>query len=445
MSTDDFDLLDTSATEIKAGKVDFGQVVDKMKSQLTQNSDPEVRQKILDATLDSVVGIAESDRTSLLDAVKDLTDYLDEVGLKFESFTSLDKSELAHIAKAQKRLENATSDLEEKENIADTWWKRLWGREKKILAAQAEFEEAEKNRSLAENEAKEMFQQRIEKAGVEVLLKELSHKSHAAVAQLKEREIEIKDVEGRLQIGIEEASKNHTKALQKRDEVEAALEIANAEMEQRRRELEEVVDKQSPEYSNALSAVTKIEQKVEELNGRKNAYTSLAASKDSFVHKHNLTIKVLTGLRSNLLSQRAKLQSDTEERLKYYEGYVVALKARTDQEFAAILEHLGVKTDENVASTLAAMYTASTKANQEMMESIPEHEKNMHNIYKSYAESLAAARERDAEIQKNFANRYGIEAKEIFDEYYSSGNDKAGNNGESGEVEKSTATDDLLS
>ncbi len=445
MSTDDFDLLDTSATEIKAGKVDFGQVVDKMKSQLTQNSDPEVRQKILDATLDSVVGIAESDRTSLLDAVKDLTDYLDEVGLKFESFTSLDKNELSHIAKAQKRLEKATADLEEKENIPDTWWKRLWGREKKILAAQVEMEQAEKSRSLAENEAKEMFQQRIEKAGVEVLLKELSHKSHAAVAQLKEREIEIKDVESRLQIGIEEASKNHTKALQKRDEVEAELETANAEMEQRRRELEEVVDKQSPEYSSALSAVTKIEQRVEELNGRKNAYTSLAASKDSFVHKHNLTIKVLTGLRSNLLSQRAKLQSDTEERLKYYEGYVVALKARTDQEFAAILEHLGVKTDENVASTLAAMYTASTKANQEMMESIPEHEKNMHNIYKSYAESLAAARERDAEIQKNFANRYGIEAKEIFEEYYSSGKGNAGNSGEGGEAEKPSATDDLLS
>lgn len=445
MSTDDFDLLDTSATEIKAGKVDFGQVVDKMKSQLTQNSDPEVRQKILNATLDSVVGIAESDRTSLLDAVKDLTDYLDEVGLKFESFTSLDKNELAHIEKAQKRLEKAIADLEEKENIPDTWWKRLWGREKKIINAQTEEKAAQENRSMAENEAKQMFQERIEKAGVEVLLKELSHKSQAAVNQLKEREIEIKDVEARLQQGIEEASKNHTKALEMRDKVEAELEKANAEMQQAHSEFEEIVDKQSPEYSAALAKVTEVEQRVEELNGRKMAYTSLAASKDSFVHKHNLTIKVLTGLRSNLLTQRAKLQSDTEERIKYYDGYVVALKARTDQEFAAILEHLGVKTDENVASTLAAMYTASKKASQEMMESIPEHEKNMHNIYKSYAESLAAARERDSEIQKNFENRYGIEAKEIFEEYYASGKDNASNSDEGGEAEKPTATDDLLS
>lgn len=444
MSTDDFDLLDTSTEKIKASQVDFGQVVDKMRTQLTSESDPEVRQKILDATLDSVVGIAESDRTSLLDAVKDLTDYLDEVGLKFESFTSLDKNELAHIKKAQDRLERAESDLDEKENIPNTWWKRLWGRESKIAKAKTELEEATEMRSLAENEAKQMFQERIEKAGVEVLLQELSHKSQAAVRQLKEREVEIKDVEGRLQIGIEEASKNHTKALQKRDETEVELQKAIAEREQRHRELEEIVDKQSPEYSKTLGLVTEAEQKVEELNGRKNAYTALAASKDSFVHKHNLTIKVLTGLRSNLLSQRAKLQSDTEERLKYYEGYVVALKARTDQEFAAILEHLGVKTDENVASTLAAIYTASTRANQEMMENIPEHEKNMHTIYKSYAESLAAARERDAEIQKNFANRYGIEAKEIFEEYYAAKNDGTGETGDS-EKEKAGATDDLLS
>ena len=195
-----------------------------------------------------------------------------------------------------------------------------------------------------------------------------------------------------------------------------------------------------------MAAVTTIEQKVEELNGRMKAYTSLAASKDSFVHKHNLTIKVLTGLRSNLLTQRAKLQSDTEERIKYYEGYAVALKARTDQEFAAILETLGVKTDENVAKTLAAIYTASTKASQEMMESIPEHEKKMHEIYKSYAESLATARERDAEIHKNFENRYGIEAKEIFEEYYateSAGDEGAG--ATEGASEGSGATDDLLS
>jgi len=138
--------------------------------------------------------------------------------------------------------------------------------------------------------------------------------------------------------------------------------------------------------------MTSLEQKVEELEGLKNAYTTLAASKDSFVHKHNLTIKVLTSLRSNLQTHRAKLKSDTEERLKYYDGYVVALKARTDQEFAAILEHLGVKTDEHIGETLASMHTASAKARQDMMDNIPVHEKVMQGeIFEDYYNADANA------------------------------------------------------
>ena len=144
----------------------------------------------------------------------------------------------------------------------------------------------------------------------------------------------------------------------------------------------------------------------------------MAASKDSFVHKHNLTIKVLTSLRSNLMTHRAKLKSDTEERLKYYEGYIVALKARTDQEFAAILEHLGVKTDEHIGQTLASMHTASAKARQEMMDNIPVHEKMMQGVYKSYAEALHEIRAKDKKIQTEFNNRYGIDMKEIFAEFY---------------------------
>jgi chromosome segregation ATPase len=263
-----------------------------------------------------------------------------------------------------------------------------------------------------------MFQERIESADVQTLLSELSYKSQAAITRLKNREVEIKEVEDKLQDAIVEASKNHTKALEKKAETEAKLEEQYALLKQARQALEEVADKQSTEYSEALAKVTKLEQKVEELEGLKNAYTTLAASKDSFVHKHNLTIKVLTSLRSNLQTHRAKLKSDTDERLKYYDGYVVALKARTDQEFASILEHLGVKTDEHIGETLAAMHTASARARQEMMDNIPVHEKVMQGVYSSYAEALQEIRAKDVDIQKNFAERYGIDMKEIFEDYY---------------------------
>lgn len=419
---DDFDLLETNSAE-KKEKVDvnWGKAIDTMKSKLAQEEDPESRQKILNATLDDVVGMAEKDRTTLLDAIKDLTDYQDEVGIIFEKFSSLNAEEQKIIDDAIRRLEKAKAELAEAENTADTWWNNLWGRKSKIKKAQDELKEAQKDRDAADNRAKALFQQRIESADVQTLLSELSFKSQAAVTRLKNREVEIKEVEDKLQDAIVEATKNHTRALEKKKDVEEQLDEKYAQLKQARQALEEIVDKQSSDYAQAIGKVTTLEQKIEELEGLKNAYTTLAASKDSFVHKHNLTIKVLTSLRSNLQTHRAKLKSDTEERLKYYDGYVVALKARTDQEFAAILEHLGVKTDEHIGETLAAMHTASAKARQDMMENIPVHEKVMQGVYSSYAEALQEIRAKDIDIQKNFAERYGIDMKEIFEDYYKAG------------------------
>ncbi len=420
---DDFDLLETDSNDKQQKtEVNWGKAVDTMKSKLALEDDPQIRQKILNATLDDVVVMAKKDRSSLLDAIKDLTDYQDEVGIIFEKFANLNPKEQKVIDDAIKALERAKIELEDAEAKPDNFWNNLFGRKSKIKRKTVELEQAEKTRAGASNKAKAMFQERIESADVQTILNELSYKSQAAVTRLKNREVEIKEVETKLQTAILEASKNHTKALEKKAETEAKLEENYALLKQARQALEEIADKQTTAYSEAISKVTQLEQKVEELEGLKNAYTTLAASKDSFVHKHNLTIKVLTSLRSNLQTHRAKLKSDTEERLKYYEGYVVALKARTDQEFAAILEHLGVKTDEHIGATLASMHTASAKARQEMMDNIPVHEKVMQGVYKSYAEALHEIRAKDAEIQKDFTDRYGIDMKEIFEEYYDAEN-----------------------
>lgn len=446
--SDDFDLLETdSGPAQEKVDVNWGKTMDQMKAKLAQEDDPEVRQKILNATLDDVVGMAEKDRSSLLEAIKDLTDYQDEVGIIFEKFSTLNAEEQKVIDRAQNALNKAKIELEEAEKVKDNWWNNLWGRKSRIKRKEEELKAAEKARDAADLRAKQMFQERIENADIQTLLNELSYKSQAAVTRLKNREVEIKEVEEKLQVAIVEASKNHNKALEKKQETEEKLEEQYALLKQARQELEEITDKQSPEYSEAIAKITQLEQKVEELEGLKNAYTTLAASKDSFVHKHNLTIKVLTSLRSNLQSHRAKLKSDTDERLKYYDGYVVALKARTDQEFAAILEHLGVKTDEHIGQTLAAMHTASAKARQQMMDNIPVHEKVMQGVYSSYAEALQELRKKDAEIQKDFANRYGIDMKEIFEDYYATDDAPAPSGDSGGDDPAPTpdpADDDLL-
>jgi len=46
----------------------------------------------------------------------------------------------------------------------------------------------------------------------------------------------------------------------------------------------------------------------------------------------------------------------------------------------------------------------------------------MQGVYSSYAEALQEIRAKDGEIQKNFAERYGIDMKEIFEDYYNADN-----------------------
>ena len=81
------------------------------------------------------------------------------------------------------------------------------------------------------------------------------------------------------------------------------------------------------------------------------------------------------------------------------------------------------------------------------MENIPVHEKVMQGVYGSYAEALQEIRAKDSDIQKNFAERYGIDMKEIFEDYYKADpNAPSGNDGEpEGTPKPEGGNDDLLS
>lgn len=81
-----------------------------------------------------------------------------------------------------------------------------------------------------------------------------------------------------------------------------------------------------------------------------------------------------------------------------------------------------------------------------MMDNIPVHEKVMQGVYSSYAEALQEIRVKDSEIQKNFADRYGIDMKEIFEEYYATDGAVPSSGGaDDAPAPAPAAEDDLLS
>ena len=72
--------------------------------------------------------------------------------------------------------------------------------------------------------------------------------------------------------------------------------------------------------------------------------------------------------------------------------------------------------------------------------------KVMQGVYSSYAEALQEIREKDSEIQKNFADRYGIDMKELFEDYYKAdGSAPTGDDNPANDPEPESNDDDLLS
>ena len=71
----------------------------------------------------------------------------------------------------------------------------------------------------------------------------------------------------------------------------------------------------------------------------------------------------------------------------------------------------------------------------------------MKGVYSMYSEALHEIREKDTDIQKNFADRYGIDMKEIFEDYYKADKETSvSNENETPEAPKEdTSDDDMLS
>lgn len=414
--SDDFDVLEMhSNAKTEKVEVNWRMAIDTMQSKLAQVDDPQSRQKILNAILDGVVQMAELDRTMVLAITKNLREYQDNIGHVFQEFSTLNDDEQGVIDEAQKAMERARVKLEDVRKTPDKWWNNLLGRINKIKKEEQRYNNAKNGRTEAENKAKTKFQKRVEDADLQKLLNELSSKSQTAVTRLKNREIEIKGVEDHLQVVLVEASQNYKRALEKKKDVEAQLDANYALLRKSHKELAEIMDKQSSEYVQSNGRASSLEQKIEDLEGQKNAYTALAASKDAFDHKYSLTIQLLTSLRNHLQTHRSMLYSVAEERLTYYNGYVAALKEDIDHEFAVILDTSGVKISQNIR---AASSVGSAKAVKETVSTIPVHEKMTQGAYGSYTEALQEIRQKDLDIGKKFIEKYGIDMTEIFDIYY---------------------------
>ena len=148
-------------------EIGVGSVMSKTKAQLEKIESAVDAEAIINATTDSVLQNEKKFGSNLAKVMSALQNLLDEIGIGFEDIRDLNGEEQGWIDKAQKALDAARKELEQKEGIKDSWWNNLWGRKNKIVKAKEVVAGSE---SLVESEgvrARSHHQERLENEPLE--------------------------------------------------------------------------------------------------------------------------------------------------------------------------------------------------------------------------------------------------------------------------------------
>jgi len=251
-----------------------------------------------------------------------------------------------------------------------------------------------------------MRQERMRTASIDDKLQDLIAKSDVIVALL----------DGQLGLLNEQKEKVETNLVSTLDEREVTvgeLESLKAEILDMDPKIIELENKISVEQDAA--ARTKLETELAELNNRYNEMVQdeqvkLAKSQtlERYIEKGKTWIDSLQNQAATQMVLINKLQTDTKQRVVLYDALSKSLKTAQQQDVAHRINEIGVKTDQEAQSAMAAIGTAT---NQKMADMLEAHEDHM-VFARDVLEAKAKADERFARrfskiVEKHDKNLYG--------------------------------------
>lgn len=254
--------------------------------------------------------------------------------------------------------------------------------------------------------ADSMRQERIRAASVDDKLQDLISKSDVItkllVDQLSTLEEQRTKVEGNL-----------TGTLDERETTVAALETVRAEILAMDPKIIALENKISVEQDAA--ARTRLETELAGLNTAYNAAVQqeqvmLAKSQtlERYIEKGKTWIDSLQNQAATQMVLINKLETDTKQRVVLYDALSKSLKTAQQQDVAHRINEIGVKTDQEAQTAMAAIGSATNARMAEMMES---HEDHM-VFAREVLEQKARADERFVRrfqkiVEKHDSNQYG--------------------------------------
>ena len=254
--------------------------------------------------------------------------------------------------------------------------------------------------------AESMRQERMRSASVDDKLQDLISKS----------DVIVKLLQGQLDVLTNQRSRvegNLAGTLTEREETVGALQAVRGEVAAMDPKIIELENKISVEQDAA--ARTKLETELATLDAKYNALVQdeqvkLAKSQtlERYIEKGKTWVDSLQNQAATQMVLINKLQTDTKQRVVLYDALTSSLKTAQQQDVAHRINEIGVKTDQEAQTAMAAIGAAT---NDKMADMLEAHEANM-VFARQILEQKAKADERFARrfaaiVEKHDKNAYG--------------------------------------
>lgn len=259
---------------------------------------------------------------------------------------------------------------------------------------------------FAKDRSEAMRQERMRSASIDDKLQDLIAKSDVIVQLLEGQLKMLEEQKGKVETNL-------SSTLDDREATVAALETVRAEILGMDPKIIELENKISVETDAA--ARTRLETELAELNTRYNALVQdeqvqLAKSQtlERYIEKGKTWVDSLQNQAATQMVLINKLRTDTQQRVVLYDALSKSLKTAQQQDIAHRINEIGVKTDQEAQTAMAAIGTAT---NQKMADMLEKHEEHM-VFARDVLEKKAKADERFARrfaaiVEKHDKNLYG--------------------------------------
>jgi len=259
---------------------------------------------------------------------------------------------------------------------------------------------------FAAGKSDSMRQERMRTASIDDKLQDLIAKSDTIVKLL----------EGQLQVLDEQKEKvqvNLTDTLDGREATVHELENVRAEILALDPDIIALEGKISVEQDAA--ARTKLETELAELNAKYNAMVQdeqvkLAKSQtlERYIEKGKTWVDSLQNQAATQMVLINKLQTDTQQRVVLYDALSKSLKTAQQQDVAHRINEIGVKTDQEAQTAMAAIGTATNQKMADMLEAHGDHMVFARDVLEKKAKADERfARRFAAIVEKHDKNLYG--------------------------------------